>query len=673
MFVEKIVSVILRFRLLLIVISIALTLFLADQVRRLRILDDPNRWLPKNHPNAQLNQKILEEFGGSNVVTIQVEVKKGDIFNTETLQKIKDMTYDIENMDGVVPYYLLSLASRHVYYLKGHEDALDIGFLMENVPQTKEEWERIKYGVYHNPTIYGGIVSTDAKSTLIMTDFWTDHKTTPTKIYKDIKQLAEKYEDANHIISYAGTPIIIGWVNSDANPRLIISFIIVLVAEAIILWFSFRNFRGVIFPITLGIVISIWAFGLQSFFMGRIVRSSSLLVVPFILLAASACHSVQFLKRFFDEDYPRTKDANLAVKTTTVALFMPWVLSLTTDWAAFFVVAFIPFENVRVVGSVGAFGLLSLIICMMILLLPLLSYIPGQPKEEVVFTEISNTFVDKLIHGTLRLMVISRFRWLVMAIFLIMIISSLSLFSKIHPGQDNTYAIHNYLTKSWHGNKIYEMEKKIEKSYGTIFPCTILIEADKEKGLKKADNIKKIDELEKFLSKIPNVGGCLGLPIYVKLINRFINGEKEEYWKIPDSDRELGFYLSFYDFGEPGSFDSVVNYNYTRSVVVALVSNTTRETVTTVIDKAREYVKNQFNGEHLKAYVAGGFVGINYGFNELVYKWLVFAFLLSAVASYNIVLIIMRSYVAGLILLLPLLWHNYMDCYYVFAWYRVEF
>ena len=40
---------------------------------------------PSNHPYIKTNEEFKNTFGGANVVTIMVETKKADIFNTETL------------------------------------------------------------------------------------------------------------------------------------------------------------------------------------------------------------------------------------------------------------------------------------------------------------------------------------------------------------------------------------------------------------------------------------------------------------------------------------------------------------------------------------------------------------------------------------------------------------
>src|SRR5207245_3799499 len=123
-----------------------------------------------------------------------------------------------------------------------------------------------------------------------------------------------------------------------------------LAGVTVVLWFAFRSFRGAFIAITLGIIASVWAFGLKFLFQGYVLQSASALIAPFIIVAAAACHHTQFLKRFFDEEYPATGEARLAIINTFTPLLFPLMGSLITDVIAFVVMSFVPFTNVSELG-----------------------------------------------------------------------------------------------------------------------------------------------------------------------------------------------------------------------------------------------------------------------------------------------------------------------------------
>jgi len=660
--VKGIVEFILRFRMVVLILVITLTAFFAYNILKMKLIDNPNEWPPPSDPNVILNQEIEKNYGGANVVTIQLETKDGDIFNYSTLKKIKLITDDILLMDGVVPFYVTSLAAPKVKYMKGTEDFLDINFLIPDYPSTQEDIDRIKYGVLHNPTIYGSLVSLDKKASLIIADFWSSEKshrhTTHQVIYKRIKEICEGYADDNTKISYTGTPIIIGWVNSDGLPYILFAFIGFILVACVALWFAFKNIVGIVLPIVLAITSIIWAFGLQAVLMGEVLRSASAFVVPFVLVAASCMHSVQFLKRYFDEEYPRIREARPAILKTFSVLLLPMGLSLITDIAGFGVLAIVPFDNVSVLGRIASFGLVSMLICICLLLLPLLSYFPGSPKKQITEEERGKqaNLLEKLCQKIVVTQVTgTRARWMVMTCMaIILIISIVSLFW-ISVGQDNTYAIHNYLTKSWRNNRIFQMQMEIKERFKTIFPLNILIKTRDEDGMKSPEVLKQIDKFAEFLQKQKSIGGVMALPLYIKLMNRTMHGEKEEYFAIPKERRAVVDYLYLYDQGAPGTFQSVVDYRgYNRGVLVAFADNTSHETVNSLMNAAREYAKNTFNNGQVTAFIGAGTIGIASAFNNNILKWLILASLLSALASFVCLLVSFRSFIAGLFFLLPL-------------------
>ena len=312
----------------------------------------------------------------------------GDIFNPATLAKVKRMTREVLLTWGVIPYNVLSVAALQVRYLKATDDFLDNTPLMDEVPTTPEAMARFRYGVTNNALVHGVLVSPDFKSTIIIADFRTgsgfraDLPTTdPVAIYQRIKAITATERDATHVIQAAGAPITIGWVNSDGLPYIALAFVLFMAGITAVLWFAFRSFRGAFIAISLGLIASVWAFGFKFLVYGYVLRSASALIAPFIVLAAAACHHTQFLKRFFDEEYPATGDARLAIVNTFTPLLFPMTAALATDVAAFVIMAFVPFENVSELGATTAFGLGAIIFNVFFLQIPMLAFLHGTPAE----------------------------------------------------------------------------------------------------------------------------------------------------------------------------------------------------------------------------------------------------------------------------------------------------
>jgi hypothetical protein len=663
---RRLVEFTVRLRLPLLLLCLALTSVFLWRLKNVKLYDDPNEWLPANNPVGRLNSYLQEKFGGGNRVTIQVSVKEGDIFNAETLSKVKRMTREVLLTWGVIPYNVLSVAALQVRYLKATDDFLDNTPLMDEVPTSSEAMERFRYGVTHNPTILGVLVSPDFRSTIIVADFRTGTGfradlpvTDPVTIYRRIKQITTAERDDRHVIQAAGTPITIGWVNSDGLPYIALAFALFLAGVTAVLWFAFRSFRGALIAISLGLIASVWAFGLKLLFQGEVLRSASALIAPFIVVAAAACHHTQFLKRFFDEEYPVTGEARSAIVNTFTPLLFPLTASLATDVAAFVIMAFVPFENVSELGATTAFGLGAIIFNVFFLQIPMLAFLHGSPaeveavkhrlqeKRKSALVRFLEARVDDLVERNGR-------GWAMVGGVLMVFAASLLYLPQLDIGQDNTYAIHNFLTRSWRGNEIYEMEQNIKARFKGVYPLNIYIESNRDEGLKDPVAMKKINDFAQYMESLPEAAGSMGLPVYIKLMSQFMRGGDPKDFRLPEDRAEIGYYMEMYAQDVPGSFDAVVDYAFQRSFLSVYTSDTSHATVDRIMRAAEEYARTKFNDENLMALVGGGAVAIAEGFNRDIAKWLVYATAAATLLSFVVLVPMSQSFIGPVLLLTPL-------------------
>lgn len=645
---------------------------------QLRLHDDPNQWPPASHPEVQLNNRIQEHFGGANLVSITVTAKDGDIFNIETLAKIKRITERLPLIHGVIPYTITSMSSLNTKTMRfiagenGEEDMMEILPLMNpnSAPKTAEQVARIKQGAFNKNTLAEGfLVSTDGKSARILADFRTAPfkdlpYTDPVAIYQAVQGIIQAEDDAGHVIRATGTPVIIGWVNSEGLYYVKLAFGFFLLAVSVTLWVSFRNATGVIFPVAAGLFGTIMGFACYRIFFGEVLGSASALIAPFIIVAVGAFHAVQFLKRFYEQELPQFRDPQIAAVKAFSARFAPMFISLVADAVAFLVLALVPFENVRVLGLVTLFGMLCVTLAEFFLILPALGYMSQRGVERALQRNATGVqhegFLERGVRAVIAPLVHQRRAQLtVAAVTAVLIAISLWSLRGLSASQDNTYAIHNYLTQSWEGNSIYEMEMDIRQRFGGVYPMTILIEAQGEtaKGylpLQAPHIMQKMEALAAFLDEDPAVYGVTGLPVFLKAMNRFMTGDLDENFTIPTDPSAIGTYFFFYTSGQPGGFDAYVDPPFRSSVLTAVVEDTRRETVERLMQKTRAYVESSFNDATVKAHVAGGSIGIASAFNESIGKWLVIGSILSALLTYLVASIMLRSLSITLIMLLPL-------------------
>ena len=507
------------------------------------------------------------------------------------------------------------------------------------------------------------------------------------RFIKKCKRIIELENDGVHTVTAAGSPILIGWVNSDGLPYILTAFVLVLAGITLVLTFAFRSIVGVLPPLCVGIMASLWAFGMQRLIEGDVLTSSAALLAPFIILAVAASHSVLFIKRLLTDEMRDNRSVLEGLHQTLIHMMRPLIVVLITDLMAFVVLSFVPFDNVRILGQVTALGLIAIIVIIPTFMVALLALMPAKSMQKAVARAeegraSSKGFVYRITAIVVRPLIYNRStQWAVLAIAGIMVAVSLSIWvsiplggdtaigrflaDEIHTGQNNTYAVHNYLTKSWEDNALYQMEQEITRRFGGVYTLTMLATGAEQGDIKTPEALVAMDELAQHLAEAEAVSAVVGLPFYIKIMNRFLNEDQDKFFAIPTNDTielqgraqmAVNEALYFLTSGTPGAFDFVVDPFFQNTVLTAYVRDTSPQTVAKLIDRTNNYLDANWDTEKLKVELRmpAGNVGIAGAFNDSIKKWMVLATLFSALASYVAAALMLRSVTGPLLLMFPL-------------------
>ncbi|MEI6125003.1 MAG: RND transporter, partial [Pseudomonadota bacterium] len=302
---EKIANFIISKRHLITAVVSAFTIFFGYQASKMSVRTIYTDLLPQNHPYINVHNEFRNVFGGSNQVLIMVQVKdpeKGgkykDIFNPETLGKVKFITEELRKFQGVDRYKILSIAERKIRNMQ----LTSKGYVSEpvmwpDVPQTEEQLHKLKLDVYGNPACYPRLISLDSKNALIMVDFFEEQIDYAT-CFKELQSLRKQMEDANHIIAIAGEPMHLGYIDSYVGDVVkILTYTVIAMMAVFFLYF--RSKRGMILPVLAAGVSAVWGLGFLSLLKFNL--DPLVLVFPFLIAAMAASHSTQVIKRYQEE------------------------------------------------------------------------------------------------------------------------------------------------------------------------------------------------------------------------------------------------------------------------------------------------------------------------------------------------------------------------------------
>src|SRR5438477_5259078 len=123
--------------LVLVVVGLV-TAVLAAGMRRLRVEFDIEASLPANHPFVQIDRRIRADFGGRNTMIVAVVPRDGDVWRSDVLEVVQQLTVAGLALPGIIPQNVVSLAAPNVRHVEESGGAIRVDYVMGEVPRTPE-------------------------------------------------------------------------------------------------------------------------------------------------------------------------------------------------------------------------------------------------------------------------------------------------------------------------------------------------------------------------------------------------------------------------------------------------------------------------------------------------------------------------------------------------------
>ena len=345
------------------IISVLLTIFIASGVRWFIIDDDFFKMFPKDLESRLLWEDMTSEFGDSEFLFIAFGKDQNEIYNIETINKVRDLTNELEKISIVDKVISLSTIDK-IESDSEDESWLLIDKLFPDREINSSDIEKAKNYLNNNPDTKNRLVSKDASYTaiavrsLVMNDDG-DYRNN-SKLMNEILPITERHLNGYNI-HYAGNPYITGEVpnliRSDAS-KLMISGILIMIC---LLYINIRNAKAVAMILSI-IILSIismngfmgWMFYLtgKEIFNFTIINTS----MPIVLLTIANSDGVHIITHFFKE-LRRTRDKQEAIKNSMSALRIPIFLTSLTTIIAFLAMIFSPIPQMFGYGICISFGI----------------------------------------------------------------------------------------------------------------------------------------------------------------------------------------------------------------------------------------------------------------------------------------------------------------------------
>ena len=320
----------------------------------LRIELDPSTepLLPRNDPAHGFYEKAVREFGGDEVFVIALDFEDG-VFTRDNLLLLERVHREVARIPGV--RRVQSLADTVSFRYQAAEDWVDVGRLMEEVPERPEDLAALRERVLHDPLLVRNLVSVDGRAAGIAVRFrdMTDREFIAAKIDDQIGAVVEAARRTGVRIHVAGRPHAKAAVYRGMVRDLGALVPLALWTLATVLAFATGSRRGVVLPLLNVGVALLWTFAVMAL-SGRPITILGTMLGP-ELIAIGGVFGVHLVAAY-DEERHAPGTARAITERALADEATPIAISTATTMIGF---GSLCLSNVPAVAEFGAFAVLG--------------------------------------------------------------------------------------------------------------------------------------------------------------------------------------------------------------------------------------------------------------------------------------------------------------------------
>lgn len=639
---------------------LVVTAFFGWQARNLEISTSFRDLYPKNHPHTDLFGKY-PAFGSPLTVSLVVQAKTGSIYNPQALRKIQEATRLADLIPGVDHDQVVSIASRKVRHLQATVGGIEsTSLLVASVPESPEEFRSLRDKVRLTEGVMGNLVSVKEDAALVQATF-VERLTDYNVIFNGVNSIIAKLKDENHEIYAAGQPILTGWVYFYERQMFLI-FAVTILGMIALLVLHMRNVAGVVTPILVSAATVLWGLGVAA--LSRISIEPLIMVLPMLLVARSFSHAIQACERYF-EIYADAQNKREACIGSLVSIFAPGTLGVITDSAGLFFIATAPLPIMQKVAFICGFWALSLIPANVLFTPIVLSFLPvPRNAAQVVGSARANGSKGQLARaiksfdrGMDRLLSITgqlsqgKLAWGTVCVLTAVIIWAGLTATHLQVGDVNPGS-----SLLWPSSPYNMAVKRINERFAGFDRLQVVVESGRPEGIRAAEALGLMQRFQRYMERDPEVGATFCFADLVPQVNRLIHGGLPKWRVIPEneSDAALLSHLAMTGVG-PGDLNRLMTTDFSAANVTVWYKNHRAETIERALRRAEAFLsdENAVNNEAFKIRLASGTFGLLGAINDTVARSGPQMLLLALAAVFVTCSITYHSFVAALLLLVP--------------------
>lgn len=615
-----------------IIFLLALTQIYNPYTDKLHIKVDPSELalLGQDHEGWEFYQFARRHFGGDE--TIMVVVDADDVFSPQAVDLVFRLTDRLTTIEGVEKV----VSFTNALTIRETEFGMDIAPVMQQMPETPEQYEILRSEVLSNPLITEALISKENNSTAILVNlennqdqaYFNRVNAAVDAIIDEEAQGVRVWVTGSVRIKHATTSIVLD--------DLIKYPPVITLVMMVLLWLLMRNLVSVLVPLATVIISVVWTLATISF-LGYSLNILTALVPP-LLMILTLSYSMYIISDFrmsvIHEQGGKEAMAEILRKAS-----LPVLLAGLTTAVGF---SSLYLSELNAIREFGLFSMIGVIYATIITL----TFTPSilallQRRLKMVVSpqpEVKETAFDHLIQRIARFDAEHRNGIFVVAGIVFVI--SVAGMTQLRVGTEH---ITNFKPDS---DIRLAFEHANERLNG-INSFNIIVQSKYPNAFKEPANLRAIEELQQWLESQPEIGGSTSLVNYLKFVNQAFNDNDPAFDKIPDSKKTIGQLLFF---TENEDTERLVDSSHRAINIIVRAKVIDSDDVSKLITRVNDRLQQL--PEHMAARATGNPVLMNQAIQDIMWGQVESVFL-SLIIVYAILVGLFLSFRIGFIAIIP--------------------
>lgn len=616
----------------LIIAIFAITIFFLIGALKLEFDPSIKSMVPKQNEFLQTMEEIDDLFGGTTIVVLAVE--SDSLLFEHTLAKYKEFADSLAGINVIEKVVSIYSATR----MTSSEEGFQVTPIVKRLPKNVAEVDSLKDILSSTSRIIGNIISDDFRMMSFICQLTVSYDYDEHELVNTIEELVKQFEGPEEIY-FAGMPITRANVTKQMRRDMSFFLPVGLVLMVIFLAFSFRSWLGVLLPLMVVVISTIWTLGLMGY-LGLDLPFTGILI-PVMLIAITNNYGIHIISHYYDysKDDLKASRVKIIKKTLRSVSFPIFLAGLTTVLGFLGLLSHI-LPKARELGIFVSFGIFVAFI-LSLLLIPAILNIAKRPA----FLSDPNSFrrIDKGLNLWGKFF-IKYSRPAIISTLIVLIIAGFGI--KLVSVDSNP---NNYYKKD---AKIRIHNEAISKGFGGTAQLSVLIEGNAF----DPQVLQNIELLTEHFKKYPLVSQTASIVDVVKTIHMAFNKGDSTYYAIPNDEELIAQYIFLYSLTDEQSGISVliddVDYPENSQLIVRIKDINTSQ-ISTIVEETIEFIQTNFAGfGEMKISGTAAMLGT---LAKLIVNGQMISLIISLIVMFTIMAIVFRSIVGGIISVLPLI------------------